>query len=109
MGTYVSSGVKFYMSGFCFHQAQLSAVTVLLYPLTGRAGSVSKKSLNRGHQILNVAGGRARFRWSQQRCYDLKELGEETTLSQTQQPRDGGPGKRVSIWSTLGSIWDGSL
>lgn len=78
MGTYVSSGVKFYMSGFCFHQAPLSVVTVLLYPLTGRAGSVSKKSLNQGHQILNGACGRARFRWSQQRCYDLKELGEET-------------------------------
>lgn len=80
MGTYVSSGVKFYMSGFCFHRAPLSAVTVLLHPLTGRAGSVSEKSLSRGHQILNIAGGRARFRWSQQRCDDLKELGEETTL-----------------------------
>lgn len=45
MGTYVSSGVKFYMSGLHFHQAPRSAITVLLCTLTGRPGSVSKKSV----------------------------------------------------------------
>lgn len=48
VGAYAGSGVKFYMSGFSFHQAPLSAITVLLYTLTGRAGSVSRKSLCTG-------------------------------------------------------------
>lgn len=45
VGAYVSSGVEFYMSGFHFHRAPLSAITVLFCTLTGRPGSVSKKSV----------------------------------------------------------------
>lgn len=110
VGTYVSSGVKFYMSGFCFHQAPLCNHCSVIYAYWKGWLCFQELSLHWGHQNLKVDSERASFRWSQQRGYDLKGQCEETTLPQIQQPRDGDPETRVGVclvnhWCILGCLW----
>lgn len=44
-------------------------------------------SLNWGHQNLKVDGGRASFRWNQQRCYDLKKCHEKQSSVRFSNPK----------------------
>lgn len=108
VGTDVSAGVRFYMSGFCFHQAPLCNHCSAIHTYWKGRLCFQEISLNWAHQNLKVDSGRASVRWSQQTCCDLKGQCEETTLSRVRQPGDRGPETRVGVcvWSTTGAIWD---